>query len=71
MHRTIINGLLNVGLGHRREAVWTDAISVGYTAKNSWVSHAPTCACGATNTVKISLAMVAGFITQTLSNTAK
>lgn len=62
MHWTIINGLFNVCFGHRREAVGTDAVSVGYTAKNSRVSHAPACARRATRAVKSRLATVAGFI---------
>ncbi len=61
MHRAIINGLFDVGFGHRREAVWTNAVSVGHTAKNSRVGHAPACARRATRAVKSRLALGAGF----------
>lgn len=67
MYRAIINGLFDMSFGHRCEAGWTDAVSVGYTTKNSRVSHTPACACGATRAVKNSLAKGAGFIHQTLS----
>jgi len=62
MYRAIINGLFDMSFGHRCEAGWTDAVSVGYTTKNSRISHTPACACCAARAVKNGLAMGAGFI---------